>query len=153
MLEIERKFLIRGEFKSLSYKSDRIIQAYISNKPTVRIRQKGDKAFLTIKGKASADGLSRFEWEKEITLSDLEELLTLCDPVNRIDKVRYYVDYRGSIYEVDEFRGRNEGLVVAELELPAVDAPYEKPDWLGDEVTGNRKYNNSQLAKRPYKEW
>jgi CYTH domain-containing protein len=153
MLEIERKFLVKGEFKSLSYKNDRITQAYISNKPTVRVRQKGDKAFLTIKGKASTSGLSRFEWEKEITLSDLEELLTLCDPIDRIDKVRYYVDYNGFIYEVDEFHGRNEGLVVAELELPAVDAPYEKPDWLGDEVTGNRKYNNSQLAKHPYKDW
>ncbi|MDR1809529.1 MAG: CYTH domain-containing protein [Prevotella sp.] len=153
MLEIERKFLVKGEFKPLAYKCDRIRQAYISNKPTVRVRQKGDKAYLTIKGKSSEDGLSRFEWEKEITLPDLEELLTLCDPLDRIDKLRYYVDYKGFIYEVDEFRGRNEGLIVAELELPTVDAPYEKPDWLGEEVTGDRKYNNSQLAKHPYTEW
>ncbi|GAB6012443.1 CYTH domain-containing protein [Viscerimonas tarda] len=152
-LEIERKFRVKGDFKSLAYKHEPIIQAYISSKPTVRIRQKGDKAYLTIKGKASESGLSRFEWEKEISLSDFEELLTLCNPDTLIHKIRYYVNFEGFVYEIDEFHGKNEGLIIAELELPHEDTVFSTPDWIGAEVTGDKKYNNSQLSKHPYSEW
>ena len=152
-LEIERKFRVVGNFKPFAYKHEQIIQAYISNHPTVRIRQKGDKAYLTIKGKTSDSGLSRFEWEKEISLPDLNELLVLCDPNTQIQKTRYYVNFEGFIYEIDEFYGRNEGLIIAELELPSESATFKKPDWLGVEVTGDNRYYNSQLSEYPYSTW
>lgn len=154
-IEIERKFLIAGDFKSHAYKSDRVVQGYMASSTggrSVRIRIKGDKGFITIKGGSSDSGLSRFEWEKEISLQDAEQLLELCDP-GVIDKVRYLIKAGKHTYEVDVFHGDNEGLVVAEIELESEDEPFEKPSWLGEEVTGDKRYYNSHLVKSPYKTW
>lgn len=154
-LEIERKFLVKGDFKQFAHKQERIVQAYISDNPehSVRIRLKGENAFLTIKGKSSKDGLVRIEWEKEISLSDFDELFKLCIPDNQIDKTRYYIKAEELTFEVDEFYGKNEGLFVAEIELPDEKTTFEKPDWLGKEVTGDTRYYNSQLSKHPYTKW
>ncbi len=153
-LEIERKFLVKGDFKSSSYESEEIAQGYLSSvaERSVRVRIKGDKGFLTIKGIGSADGVSRFEWEKEISTSDAKDLLGLCEP-GKIEKIRYLVSCGAHTYEVDEFLGENEGLIVAEVELNAVDEQFEKPDWLGDEVTGQEKYYNAALSRNPFKNW
>ncbi len=153
--EIERKFLVKGDFKPYVTKSTRIIQGYLSSVPerTVRVRIKGDKGFLTIKGIGSKSGASRFEWEKEIPVEEAKQLLEICEP-GVIDKTRYIVPAGdGLVFEVDEFYGDNEGLVVAEIELPSEDYPFEKPDWLGEEVTGDVRYYNSMLMKNPYKNW
>ncbi|MFN8254552.1 MAG: CYTH domain-containing protein [Bacteroidales bacterium] len=152
--EIERKYLVTGEFKNLSYKSYRIVQGYLSSVPerVVRVRIKGDKAYITIKGPAEHNGLSRFEWEKEITIADAEALLPLCEP-GTIDKTRYLVKNGAHIVEVDEFYGENQGLVVAEVELISIDDIFDKPEWLGEEVTGDDRYYNSNLVKRPYTIW
>lgn len=153
-LEIERKFLVKGDFKSSSYKSEEIAQGYLSSvaERSVRVRIKGNKGFLTIKGMGSADGLSRFEWEKEISPSDAKDLLELCEP-GKIEKIRYLVSCGTHTYEVDEFLGENEGLIVAEVELNAVEEQFEKPDWLGEEVTGQEKYYNAALSRNPFKNW
>ena len=150
--EIERKFLVAGDFKAEVSKSTRIIQGYLSSVPerTVRVRVKGDKGFITIKGIGSESGASRFEWEKEIPVSDALELMKLCEP-GVIDKTRYLVDVGEHIYEVDEFHGENEGLTVAEIELSSEEEEFVKPEWLGEEVTGDVKYYNSMLMKHPYK--
>lgn len=152
--EIERKFLVSGEFKPFAKKAVRIVQGYLSSvaERTVRIRVKGDEGFITIKGIGSESGASRFEWEKEIPVSDALELMKLCEP-GVIDKTRYLVDVGGHTYEVDEFYGDNEGLVVAEIELSFEDEAFIKPEWLGEEVTGDVKYYNSMLMKHPYKNW
>jgi len=152
--EIERKFLVKGDFKSKATQNTRVIQGYLSSviERTVRIRIKGDKGFITIKGIAEDEGVSRFEWEKEIPIFEAEELLKICEP-GVIDKTRYLVPVGNYIYEVDEFYGDNEGLTVAEVELSSVSEQFEKPEWLGEEVTGNAKYYNSMLSKHPYKEW
>lgn len=152
--EIERKFLVKGAFKSEAFQAVPILQGYLSSVPerNVRVRLCGSKACLTIKGPATADGLSRFEWEKEINTEDARELIKLCEP-GFIDKVRYLVRAGKHIYEVDEFHGENEGLVVAEIELGAEDEAFVKPDWLGEEVTGDKRYYNSSLIRYPYKEW
>lgn len=152
--EIERKFLVRSDFKAEATKSIRIIQGYLSSVPerTIRVRIKGDKAYLTIKGQSSSDGLSRYEWEKEITPIEAKELLSLCEP-GVIDKTRYIVPYEGHDFEVDEFYGDNEGLVLAELELTSKEENFSMPDWLGKEVTGDTRYYNSALNKKPYKLW
>lgn len=154
MLEIERKFLVKGEYKHLASKSFRIAQGYLSTSSgrTVRIRIKGDKGYITIKGKRSESGLSRYEWEKEIPVNEAQELLTLCKPTI-IDKTRYEVIFEGQTFEVDEFYGENEGLTVAELELESEDTPFSKPDWLGEEVTQEKRYNNSFLSKNPFSQW
>ena len=153
-VEIERKFLVKGDFKRFAFKAGRIVQGYLSSVPerTVRIRIKGEKAFITIKGAGDEAGASRFEWEKEIPLEDGEALLKLCEP-GVIDKTRYLVKARELCYEVDEFHGDNEGLVVAEIELPSEEAPFEKFDWVGEEVTGDSRYYNSMLSRKPYKTW
>ena len=153
-LEIERKFLVKGDYKSLSERSQRIVQGYLSRLPerTVRVRIAGDKAFLTIKGIGDAEGLSRREWEFEIPVAEAEEMIAICE-AGVIDKVRYYVPCGDFVVEVDEFGGANLGLVVAEIELPDVDCHVELPDWLGDEVTGLEQYYNSSLALHPYSEW
>lgn len=153
-LEIERKFLVKGDFKSHAHQCQDVAQGYLSSvaERTVRIRIKGDKGFITIKGIGSADGLSRYEWEKEISITDARDLLALCEQ-GKIEKKRYLVDYGSHTYEVDEFLGDNAGLVVAEVELNAVDECFEKPDWLGDEVTGIEKYYNAALSKHPFKDW
>jgi len=152
--EIERKFLVKGEFKSLAVKNTRIIQGYLSSIPerTVRIRVKGDKGFITIKGIGSASGASRFEWEKEITVDEANELLAICEP-GVIDKTRFIVKAGPHSFEVDEFYGENLGLTVAEVELSSEGENFEKPEWLAEEVTGDARYYNSMLMKNPYTKW
>lgn len=153
-LEIERKFLVVGNFKSEAHKATRITQGYLSSVPerTVRVRIKGDKGYITIKGIGSSSGASRYEWEKELPIVEVEELLQLCEP-GVIDKTRYLVQAGPHTFEVDEFYGENEGLVVAEIELTSEDESFEKPSWLGKEVTGDVKYYNAVLMKKPYKSW
>lgn len=152
--EIERKFLVKGDFKNDAFKETRIIQGYLSSVPerTVRVRVKGDKGFLTIKGIGDESGASRFEWEKEIPADEANDLLKICEP-GVIDKTRYLVKAGQHTFEVDEFYGDNDGLTVAEVELDSVDQKFEKPDWLGEEVTGDARYFNSMLMKNPYKNW
>ena len=153
--EIERKFLVKGDYKGLVTKETRITQGYLSSVPerTVRIRIKGDKGFLTIKGIGSKSGVSRFEWEREIPAREADELLKICEP-GVIDKTRYIVpEQTGLNFEVDEFHSDNEGLTVAEIELPSENFPFEKPEWLGEEVTGDVRYYNAMLIKNPYKNW
>ena len=152
--EIERKFLVAGDFKADAFKSTRIIQGYLSSVPerTVRVRVKGDKGFITIKGIGSQSGASRFEWEKEIPTEEAEQLLAICEP-GVIDKTRYLVKSGEHTFEVDEFHGDNEGLTIAEVELSATDEEFTRPEWLGTEVTGIKRYYNSHLRANPYKEW
>jgi len=152
--EIERKFLVTGDFKSSAFKATRITQGYLSSVPerTVRVRVKGDKGFITVKGIGSDSGASRFEWEKEIPVNEVQELLKLCEP-GVIDKTRYLVKSGEHTFEVDEFYGDNEGLTVAEVELASEEEAFEKPAWAGEEVTGDVKYYNSMLMKNPYKNW
>lgn len=155
MIEIERKFLVKSQtFKAEAKTKTRLTQGFLNThkERTVRIRIKGEKGFITVKGKSTADGLSRFEWEKEISKSDAEALLQLCEP-SLIDKIRYDVVVGAHTFEVDEFFGDNEGLVVAEVELEHADAVFDKPEWLGEEVTGQVQYYNSQLSKTPYTSW
>lgn len=149
--EIERKFLVSGDFKQEACDSFRLVQGYISTDPdrTVRVRIKGEQGFLTIKGQSSEDGLSRFEWEKEIPVSEALELMNLCVS-GVIDKTRYLVPYGGHTYEVDVFHGANEGLVLAEIELADEQEMFEKPSWLGEEVTGDVRYYNSMLSLQPF---
>ena len=153
-LEIERKFLVTGDFKQEAFSALRITQGYLSSVPerTVRVRIKGDKGYITIKGQSSASGLSRFEWEKEIPLADAESLLKLAEP-GVIDKTRYLVRDADGIHtwEVDEFHGANEGLIMAEIELRGEDDSFGRPAWLGEEVTSDPRYYNSYLSQHPYK--
>ncbi|MBT8218830.1 MAG: CYTH domain-containing protein [Bacteroidia bacterium] len=152
--EIEKKFLVKGEFKKHASKSVKVVQGYLSSVPerNVRVRIKGNKGYLTIKGIGNASGASRYEWEKEISVEDAGDLLKICEP-GVIDKTRYIVKVGDHEYEVDEFYGDNDGLTVAEVELDAEDEAFEKPEWLGAEVTGEVKYYNSMLMKNPYKNW
>ncbi|MCF6169569.1 MAG: CYTH domain-containing protein [Bacteroidales bacterium] len=153
--EIERKFLVKADFKPMATKKKSITQAYLSSVPgrTVRIRIEDEKGFLTIKGSVNASGTTRFEWEKEILQEEAKTLLALCEP-GVIHKTRYIIPEDGGLkFEVDEFYGDNEGLIVAEIELPAEDHQFVKPEWLGEEVTGNPKYFNSMLRKKPFKNW
>ncbi|UBZ08030.1 CYTH domain-containing protein [Salegentibacter mishustinae] len=155
MQEIERKFLVVSEdFKNEAFKNSRIKQGFLNTHPerTVRLRITGDKAFITIKGKSSKNGLSRFEWEKEIDIDEAEALFELCEP-GIIEKTRYLVKAGDFVFEIDEFYGENEGLKVAEIELNKETDTFEKPQWLGTEVTGEIKYYNSQLSKNPFKNW
>ncbi len=153
-LEIERKFLVNGDFKKDAFKSYHIIQGYICRGTgrSVRIRVRDEEAFITIKGKASKGGLSRFEWEKPIPVNEAMELLELRDGA-LIDKTRHLVKAGSHVFEVDEFHGDNEGLVMAEVELGSEDETFERPFWLGDEVTGDRRYYNSSLTSNPFKDW
>ena len=152
--EIERKFLVKGEFKSEAFKSVRITQGYLNSLPerTVRVRIRDDQGFITIKGKADATGVSRFEWEKEIAVDEAGELLKICEP-GVIDKTRYLIKVGERTFEVDEFHGDNDGLVMAEVELPCEDAPFDRPQWLGKEGTGDSRYYNAMLVKNPFKNW
>jgi adenylate cyclase len=153
-IEIERKFLVVGDFKSQAVKSYLITQGYLCSVPerTVRVRIMDTSAFLTIKGKSNLSGLSRFEWEKEIALNEAKELMKICEP-GIIEKKRYKVVYQGQLYEVDEFFGENEGLILAEIELENENTTIIKPDWLGEEVTGKAEYYNAMLRKNPYRSW
>lgn len=152
--EIERKYLITGEFKSKAIKSLQIKQGYLSSIPerTVRVRIQDNQGFLTIKGSNKKNSISRFEWEKAITKEEANELIQLCE-VGIIDKKRYIVPFGNKIIEVDEFYGENEGLILAEIELDDENETIEKPDWLGKEVTDDPRYYNSMLKKNPYKNW
>lgn len=153
MLEIERKFLVTSEaFKAESHSVIRIVQGYLNTHPerTVRVRIKGEQGFITVKGKSNEEGTTRFEWEKEISVIEAEALLKLCEE-EVIEKMRYEVKVENHIFEVDEFFGNNEGLIVAEIELNSESEKFPKPAWLGKEVTGEREYYNSQLSKQPYK--
>lgn len=152
--ETERKFLVRGEFKSFSFEQMSIVQGYLSSVPerNVRIRIRGEKGFITIKGISSASGMTRYEWEKEIPLPEAKELLEMCEP-GSIDKTRYLIKQGKHTFEVDEFHGKNAGLVIAEIELESEDEAFEKPAWLGPEVTGNTRYYNASLSKNPYSNW
>lgn len=152
--EIERKFLVKGDFKQEVFKSTRITQGYLSSVPerTVRVRVKGEKGFITIKGIGNESGASRYEWEKEIPVDEVRELLRICEP-GVIDKTRYLVKNGPYTFEVDEFYRDNEGLTVAEIELPDEQAQFERPEWLGEEVTGDVRFYNSMLMKNPYKNW
>lgn len=154
-IEIERKFLVNDmSFKREAVEKHRLTQGYIckDSARTVRIRLSDDKAFLTIKGTGSASGMSRYEWEKEISQSDFRDLLLLCKE-GIIDKFRYIVPFEGKVFEVDEFFGENAGLVVAEIELLSENEQFKRPAWLGKEVTNLSKYYNSSLSSHPYSSW
>lgn len=154
-IEIERKFLVTGDaYKSEATASMRITQGYLSSVPEriVRVRVRGDQGFITIKGIASASGVSRYEWEKEILVEEARELMGLCEP-GVIDKTRYLVPAGEFTIEVDEFHGDNAGLVLAEVELPDEYSPIERPSWLGQEVTGDKRYYNNELLAHPFSTW
>ena len=147
-IETERKFLVRGEFRHLATKKTEIIQTYlvIDSLKTIRIRLAGDRAFLTIKGRPFKGSISRNEWETEIKVNDAREMMNICLP-GKVVKTRYIVPFAGHRFEVDEFHDKNEGLVIAELELKSESDRFESPDWLGEEVTGRSEYYNANLIK------
>ncbi len=154
-VEIERKFLVVGdEYRRMAYSSDRIVQGYIcrADGNSVRVRIRDGRGYLTIKGPSLDGGLSRYEWEREISLAEAEDMLLLCRDA-KIDKRRYLVKCGNHTYEVDEFYGDNEGLVVAEIELSDKDEAFERPPFLGREVTGEARYYNGHLTRFPYKDW
>lgn len=153
-VEIERKFLVKGNFKPHVFSQTRIIQGYLSSLPerVVRIRIRGEQGSITVKGVASVSGMSRYEWEKEIPVKDAHDLLNLCEP-GVIDKTRYLVKVNNHTFEIDEFYGENAGLVIAEIELASENEEFIKPDWLGMEVTGDERYYNSSLVKKPFTKW
>lgn len=155
MTEIERKFLVASDaFKSDVLRQNHIAQGYLSSAPerTVRVRIKGEKGFLTIKGKSNETGLSRFEWEKEIPVAEAKELLLLCEK-GVIEKTRYEIQVGQHLFEVDEFYGENAGLIIAEVELQSETEVFEHPSWLGEEVNNDKRYYNSYLSQHPYKSW
>lgn len=154
-LEIERKFLVKkgGAYKRAAFSSSRIKQGYIpAEGATVRIRVRDDKAFLTIKARSVNGGMTRYEFEKEITLDEADHLLALCRG-GMIDKRRWLVKSGTHVFEVDEFYGANEGLVMAEVELATEDEPYERPDFIGMEVTGDKRFYNSHMLANPFSAW
>lgn len=146
-IEIERKFLVKGDFLPFVIKKERIVQAYLcsSKERTVRVRIKGDSAYLTIKGETNENGFSRLECEYPIPVLDAEELLKIALP-GLIEKERHYIPFGKHLFEVDVFHGKHEGLIIAEVELQSETESVEKPDWLGEEVTGQAKYYNAYLA-------
>jgi CYTH domain-containing protein len=146
MIEIERKFLVKGDFVPFAVKKEKIIQGYLcaTVERSIRIRIKGDSAYLAIKGQANKNGFSLTEFEYPVPLEDASEIMKLCEWV--IEKERYYIPAGKHTFEVDVFRGLHEGLIVAELELQSEKEPFDKPDWLGEEVTGNAQYYNAYLA-------
>jgi adenylate cyclase len=153
--EIERKFLVTGDYKKHAVKSYKISQGFLSIVPerTVRIRIRDKQGFITIKGIGNASGTTRFEWEKEIPVNEAENLLLLCEPTI-IEKTRYIIPANNNLFfEVDEFLAENKGLLIAEIELPHENTEFTKPNWLGEEVTGQLKYYNATLAKKPFGKW
>lgn len=155
MIEIERKFLVSSDaFKSDALCKNHIAQGYLNSniERAVRVRIKGEKGFLTIKGKSNETGLSRFEWEKEILVDEAKALLQLCEK-GIIEKNRYEVKVGKHLFEVDEFMGENEGLLIAEVELQSESEVFEKPSWLGLEVTQDHRYYNSYLSNNPFTKW
>ncbi|WP_271768811.1 CYTH domain-containing protein [Aquimarina algiphila] len=155
MIEIERKFLVTSEnFKNEAQKSTRIVQGFLNTHPerTVRVRIKAEQAFITVKGISNASGTSRFEWEKEISVKEAEQLLPLCEK-GIIEKIRYEIPSGHHTIEVDVFSAENNGLILAEIELSDENESFLKPNWIGNEVTGDSRYYNSQLSKKPYTLW
>ena len=155
MIEIERKFLVRSmHFVDKAVSRTKIIQGFLNTHPerTVRVRLKGEKAFLTVKGKSNETGTTRFEWETEIAHTDAKKLLQLCEK-GVLEKTRHLVPFEGHNFEVDVFDGENKGLILAEIELTSENELFQKPNWLGEEVTGDIKYYNSQLSKQPFNTW
>ena len=155
MIEIERKFLVASNaFKSDALRKNNIAQGYLSahTERTVRVRIKGEKGYLTIKGKSNETGLSRFEWENEISVEEAKQLLLLCEK-GVIEKIRYEIQVGEHLFEVDEFLGENKGLVIAEVELQSESEIFEKPSWLGIEVTQDHRYYNSYLSQNPFTSW
>ena len=154
--EIERKFLVKGDIKALAFKAVPITQGYLSSvaERVVRVRLKGDQGFITIKGIANATGAARFEWEKEIPLDEAQRLMAICEP-GVIEKTRYLINNTDGrhTWEVDVFHGDNAGLTIAEIELDAENEYFDRPEWLGQEVTGDPRYFNAMLSKDPYKNW
>lgn len=152
--EIERKFLVCGEFKSLAYAHSHITQGYICSGKgrTVRIRIRDEKGYITIKGATNEAGTSRYEWEKEIPVDEARELMLLCEK-GVIDKTRYLVKSGAHTFEVDEFYGENQGLLMAEVELTSEDEPFVKLPFIGEEVTGDARYYNAKLMKQPFTTW
>ena len=156
-LEIERKFLVHKAgrpYKEQAYASSRITQGYICGERgrTVRVRIRDGRGFLTIKGPSDTTGTTRYEFEKEITPAEAEELMKLCEP-GLIDKNRYLVPAGKHVFEVDEFFGDNSGLIMAEVELSSPDEPFERPPFLGREVTGDKRFYNAHMRKMPFKLW
>lgn len=153
-LEIERKFLVNGDFKASAHTQFRIRQGYLalSGINVVRVRTKGDHAYITVKSAVKENRITRHEWEYEIPIEDAEEMLEMCEDAI-IDKMRYLVDVGEHTFEVDVFAGENNGLVLAEIELISEDEEFSRPIWLGKEVTGNVRYYNSYLSIHPYSEW
>jgi len=155
MIEIERKFLVKSKgYKKNSLSKHFVKQGYLSTDLSrcVRVRIIDEKAFITIKGASSIDGLSRFEWEKEICKKEADEIIMLC-AADTIEKIRYVFEFEGNKFEVDEFQNKNNGLVIAEIELSSKNQLFKKPEWIGKEVTGIKKYYNSQLAQKPFSKW
>ena len=155
MIEIERKYLVTSlDFKNDYFAKNEIAQGYLSSNPerTVRIRVKGNKGYLTIKGIGNESGISRFEWEKEIDVFEAKQLLKLCEK-GVIEKTRYEVKSGNHTIEIDEFHGENNGLIIAEIELEDENESIEKPHWLGNEVTNDERYYNSYLSLNPFKNW
>lgn len=155
MIEIERKFLVTSAvYKTLAFAKNEIAQGYLNSNPerTVRVRIKGEKGFLTIKGKGNSSGMSRFEWEKEIPFAEAKTLLDLCES-GVISKMRFEVKIGQHVFEVDEFYGENRGLVIAEIELNSETESFEKPSWIGKEVTNDERFYNAYLSQNPYSKW
>jgi len=153
--EIERKFLVKDEsYISEAFEATHIAQGYLCLEPgrTVRVRIRGEKGYITVKGPLSQSGMSRYEWEEEIPLEEAGQMIALCSK-GLIDKTRYLVNYEGHTFEVDKFHGDNEGLTIAEIELKSEDEDFSRPHWLGEEVTGDRRYYNSQLVNNPSSRW
>lgn len=149
--EIERKFLVSNDsYKAMAEGCTHIVQAYLSTTidSTVRLRIADDKAYITVKSRNK--GCSRGEWEYEIPVSDASEMISACHLSKVIDKIRYYVEYKGHTWEVDEFAGKLNGLVIAEIELPEENSPFELPPFAGEEVTGQSQYYNSNLINLEY---
>lgn len=146
--EIERKFLVKGKFEHLSVDKTEIIQSYLSIDPakTIRVRIAGDKAFLTIKDRAMKNSISRNEWEYNIPIAEALDIMTICI-AGKIIKTRYLIPAGRHTYEVDVFHDKNEGLVIAEIELSNENEEFEKPEWVGKEVTGLPEYYNANLIK------
>lgn len=154
MTEIERKFIVKGNYKHLATQSFKVAQAYLStdSERTARIRIKDDKGFITIKGKSDKSGMERYEWEKEIPVNEAEDLLALCLP-GKIEKIRHHISYNNYLFEVDEFLNENAGLVIAEVELKCKTENPTLPPWIDKEVTGDKRYYNSYLSNKPFCTW
>ena len=155
MQEIERKFLVTSTaFIQEATQAQKIVQGYLNSHPerTVRVRIKNEKGYITIKGKGDKTGTTRFEWEKEISLEEAQALIQLCE-LGVIDKTRYLIPNGNHVFEVDVFEGENKGLILAEIELSNINDIFEKPYWLGKEVTNDERYYNAYLSKKPFTTW